>query len=254
MAQHYTTSAGIASALLTRRQGREGRGCGQRSPEAAVGHSQTFQQLLTPSNCVGSTVWTRWPEGILTAQILVKWLTKLTLYTIYMYTLYIILYVYCMFLCLQASPQLLQHLGAQLAVIAPCTVRGLKDFCPAQLFSLTACYAAWSEDWLLPPALHSCPLGEWFGPGWPQPSWLWHALSFQGVMQSLSQLAKHILPMYFTYSNSVYHIPFRINHWATLIMMISHLRRTKIAISGNPAHVILNLILPYASFTFWLLS
>lgn len=55
-------------------------------------------------------------------------------------------------------------------------------------------------------------------------------------------------------SSSHRRIPFRINHWARLIMVISHLRRTKISISCNPAHVILNPVLPHASSTFWLLS
>lgn len=55
-------------------------------------------------------------------------------------------------------------------------------------------------------------------------------------------------------SSSHRRIPFRINHWARLIMVISHLRRTKISISCNPAHVILNPVLSHASSTFWLLS
>lgn len=92
--------------------------------------------------------------------------------------------------------------------------------------------------------------GEWFGPGWSQPSWLWHALCLQGVRQSLPQPAKHILSCIFHQD----HFPLRVNHWARLIMMISHLKRTKIATSCNPAHVILNHVLPYISFIFWLLS
>lgn len=61
-------------------------------------------------------------------------------------------------------------------------------------------------------------------------------------------------PEYFTYNNHQDHLPLRVNHWARLIMMISHLKRTKIATSCNPAHVILNHVLPYISFIFWLLS
>lgn len=139
-AWRYTTSAGIASALLTRRWSREGRGCGRSSAKAAVGHNQAFQQLLSPSNCVGGTVGTCWQEGILTAQILVNWLTKLHLYTV--------------------NVSVLLDLSSALAELGGPAVRGLKDFCPAQLFSPRPCCAAWSEDWLLPHALHFCSPGE----------------------------------------------------------------------------------------------
>lgn len=57
-------------------------------------------------------------------------------------------------------------------------------------------------------------------------------------------------PLHFTSSSHHQHCsPFRIPHWTKLIMVISHLRRTKISISCNPAHVILNSVLPHTSFT-----
>lgn len=56
--------------------------------------------------------------------------------------------------------------------------------------------------------------------------------------------------IHFASSSHHHHDPFRINHWVRLIMVISHSRRTKISISCNPAHVILNPVLPHKSSTF----
>lgn len=100
----------------------------------------------------------------------------------------------------------------------------------------------------------TCPLqrGLWTQLTWAISALMWFFVFRDGCRPSPRQ-QNTSSPVRST-SSGHRRIPFRINHWARLITVISHLRRTKISISCNPAHVILNPVLPHASSTFWLLS